>query len=152
MIWQEFSMPAGVNNMLSDYKAGYLLNALTLNPNTAFFPWNCGDFPFASFPNGIPRASVLAAYNNKASLDAVKGASFEVIYAPGIAAEKFTQGSSGTLSQVQNAQPNGPIEVGTPSATPSGTATITGGSNVMSVGGIFSGANEPIITQQGQVS
>ncbi len=44
-------------NYLTDYKAGYLLNALVTNPNAAFFPWNCADFPYVlpSCPRITPR-------------------------------------------------------------------------------------------------
>lgn len=146
-------MPAGVNNMLSDYKADYLLNALMTNPNAAFFPWNCGDFPFATFPNGVPRANVVTAYNNKASIDAAKGASFAVLYNPGMVRTFGVSQTSGTLAQVQNSFPNtAPLVIATPGATPNATPTVAGGSNSISDGGIVSGAFGPIVTQQSQVA
>ena len=136
--------------LLSDYKAPYLLNALMTNPNAAFFPWNCADFPQSTYPNGIPRSSVIARYQGKADEDQGKGASFAVLYGPGIIDTFGVSQTSGTLSQVQNSTPNGPVTVGTPGATAAASPTISGGANVMSDGGIVSGAYGPIVTKQSQ--
>ena len=69
---------------LTDMQDTVLMAALVTNPSAAYFPWNCSDYPYASYPNGIPRANVLAAFQSKCDLRIGKGGSFPVIYAPGI--------------------------------------------------------------------
>ena len=126
-------------NYLTDYKAGYLLNALVTNPNAAFFPWNCADFPSATYPNGIPRASVLSAYNAKAGADQTKGANFAVLYAPGIASPQWTGGYSGSEAQLQVAVPGG-LQPAPQTYMP------------LTPGFVQENVNEPIITAASQVS
>jgi hypothetical protein len=51
---------------LSQMPLTFLQGALTANPKSQFFPWALSDFPFPSFPQGVPRASVLSAYKTAA--------------------------------------------------------------------------------------
>ena len=53
---------------LMDIKMNVLEQALIQNPTVGYFPWNCSDFPYASYPQGIPRSSVLAAFQNHAAI------------------------------------------------------------------------------------
>ena len=53
---------------LMDIKMNVLEQALIQNPTVGYFPWNCSDFPSASYPQGIPRASVLATFQNHAAI------------------------------------------------------------------------------------
>jgi hypothetical protein len=52
---------------LSQASITFLETALVQNPKATFFPWSFSDFPFSSFPQGVPRASVLSAYKTAAS-------------------------------------------------------------------------------------
>ena len=68
---------------LIDMQDTVLQNALVQNPATLYFPWNCSDYPYASYPLGIPRAAVVAAWQSKCDIRMGKGGSFPVMYAPG---------------------------------------------------------------------
>ena len=53
---------------LMDIKMDVLEQALIQNPTVGYFPWNCSDFPYLTYPQGIPRASVLATFQNHAAI------------------------------------------------------------------------------------
>jgi hypothetical protein len=53
---------------LLDMRMDVIEAALVQNPTALYFPWNCSDYPYASYPQGIPRASVLAAFQTHAAI------------------------------------------------------------------------------------
>lgn len=53
---------------LMDMRMDVLEAALIQNPTTGYFPWNCSDYPYATYPQGIPRFAVLAAFQNHAAI------------------------------------------------------------------------------------
>jgi hypothetical protein len=145
------------NNKLADYSAAHLQNALVTNPTAQYFPWNCSDYPYATYPLGIPRANVLLAYNQKLGSDLAsvatggKGANMPVLYAPGIAGDIGVIAPSDTLAQVQTSNRGG-----TPVAAIAGTGgggALLQAAPVMTPGTTapYSGTTAPIITVPGQV-
>src|SRR5580704_3713929 len=52
--------------LLAQLPLTYLENLLLENPKAQFFSLGVSDFPFSTFPQGVPRASVLAAYQTAA--------------------------------------------------------------------------------------
>jgi hypothetical protein len=51
---------------LSQMSITFLEQALLQNPTATFFPWSLTDFPFSTFPQGVPRASVVNSYQTAA--------------------------------------------------------------------------------------
>jgi hypothetical protein len=72
-------MPGTV--MLADYKANNLALALMLNPTAEYFPWVVQEYPQGTYPAGVPRSAVEAAFQSKIGADIAKGATFTNIYA-----------------------------------------------------------------------
>lgn len=72
--------------LLSQLPMTFLLNLLTANPNTGYFAFNTTDYPYASYPQGIPRSILLTAFQNAAvgSQYSADGAWATQVYAPGI--------------------------------------------------------------------
>jgi IS30 family transposase len=67
------------NRLLRQYlpKRTDLKSALLSNPNTQFFNWTLADFPYPQYPNGVPRANVLAAFKTLAdAAPSTEGLSF----------------------------------------------------------------------------
>ena len=47
---------------IADLTMTFLETALLTNPTAQFFNWTLTDFPYPLYPNGVPRASVVAAF------------------------------------------------------------------------------------------
>ena len=140
------------NNRLSDYQAVHLQQALMLNPTTLYFPWNCADFPYATYPLGIPRASVLAAFKAKWDQDNTKGASYPVLYAPGIAVDVAGVGNfSAGATQVQTSFPGGTAQPAIAAANGGQALLQAAPVNLPAAGGTTSGSGN-IVTQEAQVA
>ena len=139
---------------LVDIKDTVLLNALVTNPSAAYFPWNCSDYPYATYPNGIPRANVLAAYQGKADERIGKGGTFAVLYAPGIVALPFGSAPnnfSAGVNQTETAYPASNVNPAL-SAPAGGSALLQAAPVVIPAGGGLARGSQQIITQSSQVS
>src|ERR1700678_4282259 len=75
---------------LSQMPMTFLENALLANPNTQFFSWTLADFPYPQYPNGVPRANVLAAFKTLADA------------APSTTSLSFTELGSDNFQRTEN--------------------------------------------------
>lgn len=53
---------------IKNYHIGALLQALTQNPGVQFFPWTVVEYPFATFPQGVPRSALINEFNSKCDI------------------------------------------------------------------------------------
>ncbi len=51
---------------LSQASFTFLGQALLQNPSTQYFPWSFTDYPFSTYPQGVPRSAVVSAYKTAA--------------------------------------------------------------------------------------
>ena len=75
--------------LLADMKANVLQLALMLNPSAEYFPWMVEEYPQGTYPAGVPRSAVEAAYQSKIGFDLAIGATFTNIYAGALVPNGF---------------------------------------------------------------
>jgi hypothetical protein len=87
--------------VLAQLPQTYLANLLLENPKTQYFALGVSDFPFSTYPQGVPRASVLAAYKTAA----MQLGNFNLTT---IGSDNFQRANENPLSQGGNWQ-NAPV-------------------------------------------
>lgn len=55
------------SGILANWKMTEIEKMLVQNPTVGYFPITCTDYPYSSYPQGVPRSALIAVFQNHAA-------------------------------------------------------------------------------------